>query len=166
MKAVANSSVLIALSAIGRLSLLRERFPDGLLIPDAVWREVVETGRGRPGALEIREARWIQQRAVRDRDYVQLLRAELDAGEAEVIALARQEQADVVLLDEKEARQVARRLGMRVLGTVGLLIWARQQGLIPNLREELQMLQEQGGFRLSREIYLAALREVGEAESL
>lgn len=165
MKVVANSSVLIALSAIGRLSLLLERFPDGLLIPDAVWREVVETGRGRPGAPEVREASWIQRRAVRDWDYVRLLCTELDAGEAEAIALARQEQADVVLLDEKEARRVARRLGMRVLGTVGLLIWARQQGLIQNLREELQTLQERGGFRLSQEIYLAALREVGETES-
>lgn len=166
MKAVANSSVLIALSTIGRLSLLRERFPDGLLIPDAVWQEVVETGRGRPGALEVGGARWIQRHTVRDRDYVQLLCAALDTGEAEAIALARQEQADVVLLDEKEARQVARRLGMRVLGTVGLLIWARQQELIPSLREELQALQEQGGFWLGRETYLAALREGGEAESL
>ncbi len=166
MKAVANSSVLIALSIVGRLSLLQERFPDGLLIPDAVWREVVETGSGRPGALEVQETRWIRRCAVRDRDYVQLLCTELDAGEAEAIALARQERADVVLLDEKEARRVARRLGMRVLGTVGLLIWARQQGLIPNLREELQVLQEQGGFRLGREIYLAALRTAGEAESL
>ncbi len=96
---------------------------------------------------------------------MQLLSTELDAGEAEAIALARQEQADVVLLDEKEARRVARRLGMRVLRTVGLLIWARKQGLIPNLREALQVLQEQGGFRLSQEIYRAALREVSEAES-
>ncbi len=164
MKAVANSSVLIALSTMGWLSLLQQRFPDGVLIPDALWREVVETGRGRPGTVEVREARWIQRRAVQDRDTVQLLSTELDAGEAEAIALARQEQADVVLLDEKEARRVARRLGMRVLRTVGLLIWARKQGLIPNLREALQVLQEQGGFRLSREIYRAALREVGEAD--
>ena len=164
MKAVANSSVLIALSSIGQISLLHRRFPEGILIPDAVWHEVVEAGGGRPGVMEVRSAGWIQRRTVRDTDYVRLLCTELDLGEAQAIALARQERAEVVLLDEKEARRVARRLGMRVLGTVGLLIWARREGLIPNLREFLQVLQERGGFRLSREIYLTALRQVGEGE--
>lgn len=100
---------------------------------------------------------------MRDQDYVRLLCAELDTGEAEAIALMRQERADVILLDEKEARRVARRLGISVLGTVGLLIWARQQGLIPSLSEQLQTLQNDGGFRLSQKLCLAALRQVGEA---
>ena len=164
MKAVVNSSVLIALSSIEQLRLLQYRFTGGVLIPDAVWDEVVETGGGRPGASEVQAASWIQRRRVKDRDYVRLLRAELDAGEAEAIALARENRAEVILLDEKEARRAARRLGMRVLGTVGLLIWAKREGLIPNLRELLQTLQEQGGFRLSQEICTAALRDVGEVE--
>lgn len=50
MKVICNSSVLIALSSIRRLELLEQRFPEGVIIPDAVWREVVETGHGRPGA--------------------------------------------------------------------------------------------------------------------
>lgn len=166
MKAVANSSVLIALSGISQFSLLKQRFAEGILIPNAVWHEVVETGGSRPGVMEIQAAAWIRRRTVKDQDYVRLLCAELDAGEAEAIALARQEQADVVLLDEKEARRVARRLGMHVLGTVGLLIWAKREGLIPSLREELQALQEKGGFRLSQELCIAALRDVGEAEHI
>ncbi|RMG50529.1 MAG: DUF3368 domain-containing protein [Acidobacteria bacterium] len=152
MKAVADSSVLIALSRIGQLRLLQCRFADGVLIPDAVWDEVVETGGDRPGVSEVRAASWIQRRRVKDQDYVRLLRADLDAGEAEAIALAREEGAEVILLDEKEARRTARRLGIQVLGTVGLLIWARREGLIPSLRELLQTLQEEGGFRLSREV--------------
>lgn len=51
-----------------------------------------------------------------------------------------------------------------MLGTVGLLIWARREGLIPSLIEQLQALQEEGGFRLSQELCLAALRRVGEAK--
>ncbi|MDH7486384.1 MAG: DUF3368 domain-containing protein [Anaerolineae bacterium] len=62
----------------------------------------------------------------------------------------------------KEARQTARRLGIYVLGTVGLLIWARRQGLISNLSEQLKALQEKGGFRLSQELCLEALRQAGE----
>ena len=119
MKAVSDSSVLIALSTIGQLSVLKHRFTEGILIPEAVWREVVEAGADRPGAREVRAAGWIQRRSVRDQVYVRFLCTELDTGEAEAIVLARQEQADVVLLDEKEARRVARRLEMRVLGTVG-----------------------------------------------
>ena len=53
MTVVANASVLISLSSIGRLTLLHERFPGGVLIPPAVWREVVEQGGERPGAREV-----------------------------------------------------------------------------------------------------------------
>jgi predicted nucleic acid-binding protein len=53
MKAVADSSVLISLSAIGQHSLLLRRFPSGILIPKAVWQEIVESGQGRSGAGEI-----------------------------------------------------------------------------------------------------------------
>lgn len=165
MKAVANSSVLIALSTIGQLSLLEKRFAEGVLIPEAVWREVVEAGGGRPGAEEVRAAEWIRRRIVDDQDYVNLLCAELDVGEAEAIVLARQEQADVVVLDEKEARRAARRLGLRVLGTIGVLIWARRRGLISSLGTHLRTLQEQGGFRISQELYREAIRQVGEADS-
>ncbi len=164
MKAVSDSSVLIGLSSIGRLSILKSRFTHGVLVPDAVWREVVESGGDRPGGQEVREAEWVQCKSVRDQDYIKLLSRELDAGEAEAIVLARQEQADVVLLDEKEARRVARRLGIQVLGTVGILIWARRKGLISNLRAELKLLQEQGGFRLGKDIFLEALRQVGELD--
>jgi hypothetical protein len=165
MKAVSNSSVLIALSSIGQLSLLRHRFPEGVLIPETVWHEVVEAGGDRPGAKEVRASNWIQRCTVKDQDYVRFLRTELDAGEAEAIVLARQERADVVLLDEKEARGIARRLGLHVLGTVGLLIWARRQELIPNLSAQLKALQEDGGFRLSQELCVEALRQVGEANT-
>jgi predicted nucleic acid-binding protein len=51
---------------------------------------------------------------------------ELDEGEAEAIALCREQQAELVLLDEKDARRVVRRLGLAVLGTVGVLIWAKR----------------------------------------
>ncbi len=56
MRAISNSSVLIALSSIGQLSILMQRFPDGILIPQAVWYEVVETGAERAGAIEVAES--------------------------------------------------------------------------------------------------------------
>ncbi|MEJ5311511.1 MAG: DUF3368 domain-containing protein [Anaerolineae bacterium] len=163
MKIVANSSVLIALSSIGRLDLLKQRFNEDILIPDAVWNEVVVTGKGRPGAEIVRKTAWLKRCMVKDTDYVRLLCADLDAGEAEAIVLARELKADVILLDEKTARSIADRLGLYVLGTVGLLLWARQRNLIPSLREQLDTLRHKGCFRLSQDLYRAVLAEVGES---
>ncbi len=53
MIVVANSSVLIALSRIGMLDFLHHKFPEGLVIPEAVWGEVVEGGKAQPGAKEV-----------------------------------------------------------------------------------------------------------------
>ena len=164
MKAVANSSVLIALSAIGQLELLSRRFPEGILIPQAVWREVVETGKGQPGATEVESVSWITVSTVQDKNLVSLLRMELDEGEAEAIALCCEARAEAILLDEKDARRAARRLGLAVLGTVGVLIWARRAAFVGSLREELRALQTKGKFRLSQSVYEEALRAVAEVE--
>lgn len=133
MKPVSNASVLIGLSSIGMLELVHERSPEGILIPIAVQREVVDEGEGRPGAREVSEANWIEVQQVDDEKLVDLLRAELDKGEAEAIALAHQIAAKVILLDERDARIVAQRMGFRVLGTIGLLIWAKNIGKLKRL---------------------------------
>jgi len=108
VKAVANSSVLIALSSVGNLDLLARKFPDGVLVPGAVWSEVVDSGEGRPGAQEVAAAPWIRVESVLASSVLALLEAELDSGEAEAIALALQLGLRQVLLDEKEARERAR----------------------------------------------------------
>ncbi|MCD6169647.1 MAG: DUF3368 domain-containing protein [Candidatus Latescibacteria bacterium] len=162
MKVVANASVLIGLSSIGHLALLYERFPEGVLISRTVWREVVEQGGERPGAREVAGANWIAVRDVTAQEIVQLLEMELEEGEAETIALAHEVEAKVVLLDERDARQAAKRLGLRVLGTIGILIWARRMGKLPSLKEALDALQTRAKFRISRALYERALREVGE----
>ncbi|MFP5273005.1 DUF3368 domain-containing protein [Coleofasciculus sp.] len=162
MRAVTNSSILIALSTIGQLSLLHQRFPDGVFLPQAVWREVVETGKGQPGAQDLASASWLTIRQVTNTSVISLLRIELDEGEAEAIALFAENPVDTILLDEKNARRVARQMGLPVLGTVGILIWAKQQGLIITLKEQLDALQNQGKFRLSQSLYQEALKRVGE----
>jgi predicted nucleic acid-binding protein len=162
MKAISNSSILIALSGIGRLELLLQRFPEGVIVPEAVWIEVVETGHGRTGAEKVASAGWISRRRIRNRAFVTTLQTFLDQGEAEVIALGQEIGADLLLLDEKGARNVAARLKYPVLGTVGLLVWARRQGLFLSLAKELTLLRLEGGFHLSKTVYDYALQQVGE----
>jgi hypothetical protein len=165
MKVISNSSVLIALSGIGRLELLQNRFSEGVIIPDAVWREVVETGHGRAGAKKVSDAGWIKRRQVQNHAIATALQTTLDQGEAEVIALGLEIGADLLLLDEKSARSVAVRLQYPVLGTIGLLIWGKRRGFFPSLANELDLLQREGGFRLSKIVYEYALQLVGEQES-
>ena len=162
MKVISNSSVLIALSGIDRLELLQRRFPEGVIIPDAVWREVVETGHGRTGAKKVSDAAWIKRRAVQNHVVATALQTTLDQGEAEVIALGLEIGADLLLLDEKSARSTAVRLQYPVLGTIGLLIWAKRKGFFTSLRNELSLLEQEGGFRLSKRVYEYALQQVGE----
>jgi len=142
VKIVSNSSVLIGLSSIGKLNLLRERFPQGILVPEAVRREVIDEGEGRPGAREISESKWIKTQKVEDKRIVELLLGDLDKGEAEAIALAREVGAGIVLLDEKDARRGAKRMNLKVLGTVGMLIWGKKVGKLQSLKYELNRLSE------------------------
>lgn len=68
------------------------------------------------------------------------------------------------MLDEKKARQVARRMALPILGTLGILIRAKRQGVIVNLQEQLDALRTAAKFRLSQQVYDEALRQVGELQ--
>lgn len=83
MRIVSNASPLINLARIGKLDLLRELYGK-LLIPEAAWREVVVDGAGQPGADEVEGAVWIERRVAKNKQLVQALLQELDAGESEI----------------------------------------------------------------------------------
>ena len=162
--AVSDSSPLIHLAAIGRLELLQSLHA-GVLIPEAVWREVVVQGGNRPGGREVEDARaagWLTVESVIPSPTVAFLRNQLDAGEAEAIALALERRPVVLLLDEGFGRAVARRVGVTVIGSVGILSRAKRAGLFPRLRPELDRLRGPGRFYLSQSLYEAALRDAGE----
>ena len=156
-RVVSNSSPLIHLAKIGRLDLLRLLFGE-VLVPEAVYRECVVEGGGREDARKIGEAGWIRVSSVRDVRLKRVLLRELDEGEAEAIVLALEESADLVILDEREARRMARSLGLKVTGTIGILMRARREGVIQNLRGELDRLLR-SGFWISRDLYERILRE-------
>jgi predicted nucleic acid-binding protein len=151
MIVVADSSPLIAMGRIGRLEILHAVFGQ-LLVPDAVWREVVEAAAEKPGSSDIAAASWIERRTVKDSAWVSLLKHDLGSGEAEAIVLARETGADFVLIDERLGRSAARNLGLQVVGLIGVLIEGRKQGLITDADEIVERLRNEAGFWISDDL--------------
>jgi len=160
MEVVSNSSPIIHLSKIGRLDLLKFLF-DTIKIPEAVYKECVIEGGCRPEVKIIRDAKWIKVVNIKDTNLTKLLKAEVDEGEAEAIALALEIGADLVLLDDYEAREKARLLGLKVTGTIGILLKAKKKGLIKSLKDEIENLQL-GGFWLRKDFVKKILKIVDE----
>ena len=154
-KAVFDSSVIIALSRLGRLRDIAHVFRE-VLIPTAVYEEVCIRGRGLPGDEELRKAvneGIISVEEVENRTLVEELRRELSAGEAEAIALALEKRADCIALDDKLARRKALRMGLNVMGTLRILRMLYDEGLMDKqaLISEIRKLREYG-FWVSDEV--------------
>ncbi len=160
LKVVSNSSTLIHLGKIGLLDLLAEQFGE-ILIPRAVWRETVEEGGEEPDARVIGSANWIKVCDVSVSPLLTTFLTLLDEGEAEAIVLAIGIDADLILLDENDARRIAESHGLRKTGLLGILIKAKQQGHIQSLKICLDQLQRTG-FHLSESVYSEALQSVNE----
>ncbi len=93
---------------------------------------------------------------------LRLLKRDLDEGEAEVIALAIEQKADVVLLDESDARKIAELYELVKTGVIRLLIRAKKEGRIESLKKELNTLRDKAGFWFNEKLYHQALQSVGE----
>jgi uncharacterized protein len=142
---VCDTSPINNLAAIGQLHLLYQLYGT-VLIPEAVYRELTDPSFPVAGATEVRTFDWIQTRAVSDRTLVEALNNELDIGEAEAIALAVEVQADQILIDERRGQQVATRLNLRFTGVLGILVEAKSQGLIGEIKPLLDA-KSTGGFQ-------------------
>ena len=152
MKVVVNATPLIALSLINQLELLNQLF-DEVIIPDAVYQEVVISGASKPGAIELKNASWIQVQSVTPSSTIEPLLLGLDRGELQVILLAISIKPDWVIIDEKLARRVAKVIGLSVKGTVGILLAGFHAGYLSQ-EETLDSLQQlvNNGIRLSSQI--------------
>ena len=151
---VADASPLIAFQQIGRLQLLRAVFGE-LIVPPSVIREILASVPPEP---------WIVERALTQPVVPLVLRANLGAGQSEALSLAMEIGAERLLVDERAARRVAGTLGLRVVGTLGVLLAAKRKGLIVELRPLLDQLLHQG-FWIAPRLVKQALITAGEGGS-
>ena len=161
MIVVSDTSPLISLAVVGYLDVLRSLYGQ-VIIPEVVYQEIMGGVPGLPGALEIQGLEWIISHPVQNDVVVRALQGELDPGEAEAIALAVELQADLILIDERRARAIAARLGLNVVGVLGVLVEAKHRALVPLLKPILDALITQAGFWVSQQLYERVLDVVGE----
>jgi predicted nucleic acid-binding protein len=161
MIVVSDTSAIINLAMIGRLDLLHQLYNE-VIIPAAVYQEIVVQGAGKPGAVEVRTQSWFKQRVVLDTAFVSQLRRDLDDGEAEAIVLAQEIGADLLLIDDRAARRHAARLGLRFIGLLSVLLEAKKAGLLATVKPPLDDLISKAGFRVHSSLYHAFLASAGE----
>lgn len=161
---VSDTSPINNLAAIHHLHLLHQLYGT-VLIPEAVYRELTDPDFPVAGATEVQTFDWIQTRVVGDRSLVAALSNELDLGEAEAIALAVELQADQVLVDERRGRLIANRLNLRYTGILGVLVEAKSQGLIAEVKPQLEALINEAGFWITEPLYNNVLKLVDELGS-
>jgi len=161
MIVVSNTSPLTHMAAISQFDLLR-RLYSGVNIAEGVWDELNAMGKHWPGSDEVTAARWIKRHSVQNQILVNALRRDLDRGEAESIALAIEIGADLILLDEKEGRHTAQRLRLTTVGVVGILLEAKKNGFVDNVKPHLDDLRHIAGFYLKESLYRYVLDLTGE----
>ena len=163
MIVVSNTSPIFYLSTIGHLDLLRQLYNE-IVIPTAVFNEIANVGNADASAKIVPTFSWIKTQSATDREFVSTLKADLDPGEAEAIALAVELNVDRLLIDERLGRAAAMQVELKVVGVLGILIAAKRNNLIREVKPLLDALIEQVGFWIDARLYAKVLKTVGESE--
>ena len=161
MIVVSNTSPIINLAAIDQLQLLYQLY-ETIFIPHAVFRETTVTGAGLPGAKEINDLDWILTKNLTDQNLVKALQLDLDRGEAEAIALALELKTDLLLIDEKIGRSIATDFSLKYIILIGVLIDAKSQNLVKNIKTIIDSLMNKAGFWINDDLYETILKLTGE----
>jgi uncharacterized protein len=162
MTIVSNTSPITNLAGIGKLDLLHQLY-GAITIPQAVYNEMAGIGKTVPGTLEVQTLPWIATQSVTDLNQVAALRAILDQGEAEAIALALQLNAELLIIDERPGRAIARQYGINITGVLGVLLEAKRQGLIVVVKPLMDQLINEVEFWISRPVYETVLQAANES---
>lgn len=105
---------------------------------------------------------WIYIENINDTDDRKMYKAKLHAGEVDVMILAQESpRADLVIIDDNAAKKTAKYLGLNVTGTLGVLLKAKKMGVIPSVKEAIDVIQN-NGFYISERIIDMVMKQAGE----
>jgi len=140
-KIVSNTTPIITLLTISKLELLQQIYGQ-IIIPKGVYEEI-EQGKEKPFYTDLSKFEWITIKLIKDREPIKYLR-DLDKGEAEVIVLANELQADLVIIDERLGREFAEYFNLKVTGTIGVLLKAKELGFIKKIKPLINQMIDSG----------------------
>jgi predicted nucleic acid-binding protein len=146
---ISDTSCLILLSKIGELKLLFQTYGEIIITPEISQ----EYGNVLPN--------WVKIISVKNKGKQIEFEKIVDLGEASALALALELKDCLVIMDDKRGRMLAKKLNIEITGTLGTLIKARQQNIIPMVKPILEKLREVN-FRIDPEIEKGVLKLVGE----
>jgi uncharacterized protein len=161
MQVVSNTSPLSNLAVIGEINLLKEIYAK-ILIPPVVPAELICLPAIQPIISTLITTGWLEIQTPGNLEVIQSLKQTLDPGESAAIALALDCKADRLLIDERLGRKIATQYGLKIRGVLGILVNAKEQGIIPATKPILDRLVNDAGFRVGQAIYTRTLQESGE----
>ena len=157
MKIVSNTTPIISLASIGKLDLLKKLFKE-VIISQAVYAEI----KAREGyGYEEVESDFIKIKSIKGDIYRDLLLNQLDLGEAETIIIAKEINADFVIIDENIGYKIARNSGLNAIRTLSILLKAKEKGIIQELKPALDEMISKGRW-YSKRVYESFLSRAGE----
>jgi predicted nucleic acid-binding protein len=146
---ISDTSCLIVFAKINELDLLRRLFTE-IVTTDEV---ADEFGQVLPD--------WISVQSVKNKYYQEELKLKVDSGEASAIALAVENHDSLLIVDDFKARKLAASLGIDIIGSIGILVKAKNEGVIVSVKPFFERIRNTD-FRISDDLESAALKEAGE----
>jgi len=157
---ICNTSPIQYLYQSGHLSLLKDIYQK-IVIPEAVLKEIEDGRRLNFSLPDLQTISWIEIRAIKAHRMLSLITS-LGLGEREVLSLGVESPDSVLILDDLLARRYANYLKLRFTGTLGILLKAKQLGLIPAIKPKLKRFEELK-FRIDKKTYWRVLGMAGES---
>ena len=158
-KIIVNSTPIIILGNINKLSILKEIYKE-IIIPKAVFDEIsAKNDKAKSSLLQNQD--WIKILEVKDKTNRKIYQSKLHNGEVEVMMLAQEISADLLIIDDNTAKKTAKFLGLTVTGTLGVLLKAKSLKIIKEIKPILEeMLQKD--FYISENLIKIVLKSANE----
>ena len=142
---IADTSCLIVLNRTNLLHILRDLYGH-VIVTDEVASEYGDV-----------LPQWVRVEKVKDRNALKLINTFIDLGEASSCALALETDDSIVIIDDLKGRKIAGRLGLRITGTLGIMLRAKERKLIDSLKNVVAQLRNEG-FHVSEELEIEILK--------
>jgi uncharacterized protein len=160
MIVISDTSCIGYLIIIDKLSLLKDNFSK-IIIPETVHKEILQLS-SKYNLREYLHSNWINVNRITNKKLFNELLQKVDEGESEAIVLSQEIHADLLLIDERKGTEIARSLGIKTIGLLGVLLLAKERKIIPLVQPILEELTKNIIFRINKILYKNILQEANE----